>query len=147
MNIRKATDEDMDKIMDLLNCVFEGEQQIPRELNLIEESKFPQWWCVEKDGEIVGATALFKENNDWHMGRIAISSKLRGQHMGTKLLRTALEDIFAQDINAVYLDARDATVHIMKQFGAEIIGEPISFYEGNVTPIILKKEDFFKHTI
>lgn len=112
----------------------------------ISDSKSPQWWCIELDGRIVGTTALFKENDDWHMGRIAISNELRGQHVGTELLKFALKDIFSQDVEEVYFDARDATVHILKKFGAQVIGKPIVFYNGNVTPILLKKKDFLHCT-
>ena len=41
---------------------------------------------------------------------------------------------------------RDATVHILRGFGAQIAGEPFTFYRGRVTPILLKRTDFVRNT-
>lgn len=73
--------------------------------------------------------------------------ELRGRHVGTALLETALTDIFAQDIREVTMEARDTTVHILKKFGAETTGAPFSFYRGTVTPMRLTREAFWNsHT-
>ena len=53
---------------------------------------------------------------------------------------------FAQDVDNIFLEARDATVHILTGFGAEIAGEPFAFYCGNVTPMILTRTAFLQHT-
>ena len=96
---------------------------------------------------IVGGVALYWEDDAWHMGRFAISPELRGRHVGTALLETALTDIFAQDIREVTMEARDTTVHILKKFGAETTGAPFSFYRGTVTPMRLTREAFWNsHT-
>ena len=96
---------------------------------------------------IVGGVALYWEDNAWHMGRFVISPELRGRHVGTALLETALTDIFAQDIREVTMEARDTTVHILKKFGAETTGAPFSFYRGTVTPMRLTREAFWNsHT-
>ena len=92
---------------------------------------------------IVGGVALYWEDNAWHMGRFVISPELRGRHVGTALLETALTDIFAQDIREVTMEARDTTVHILKKFGAETTGAPFSFYRGTVTPMRLTREAFW----
>ena len=96
---------------------------------------------------IVGGVALYWEDDAWHMGRFVISPELRGRHVGTALLETALTDIFAQDIREVTMEARDTTVHILKKFGAETTGAPFSFYRGTVTPMRLTREAFWNsHT-
>ena len=69
-----------------------------------------------------------------------------GQHKGTFLLKRVLDDVFAQDVDNIFLEARDATVHILTGFGAEIAGEPFAFYCGNVTPMILTRTAFLQHT-
>ena len=102
--------------------------------------------CRE-DPSILGGVALYWEDDAWHMGRFVISPELRGRHVGTALLETALTDIFAQDIREVTMEARDTTVHILKKFGAETTGAPFSFYRGTVTPMRLTREAFWNsHT-
>ena len=144
--IRRAQPEDMELILALTGQIFEEEQQIPREMNSIPAEKQPQWWCMEQDGEIVGTAALYREGEQWHMGRITIAPQLRGQHKGTYLLRAVLTQIFGQGVDNIFLEARDATVHILCGMGAEIVGEPVPFYRGNVTPIVLTRTAFLRHT-
>lgn len=35
---------------------------------------------------------------------------------------------------------------ILRGFGAQIAGEPFTFYRGRVTPILLKRTDFVRNT-
>lgn len=35
---------------------------------------------------------------------------------------------------------------ILRSFGAQIAGEPFTFYRGRVTPILLKRTDFVRNT-
>lgn len=144
--VRRAAPSDMSAILTLTAQIFEGEQQIPHEMNPIPAEKQPQWWCMEQNGALVGTAALYREGEVWHMGRITVAPQLRGQHKGTFLLETVLTDVFGQGVEQVFLEARDATVHILRHFGAEIVGEPFAFYRGNVTPILLKRTDFLSHT-
>lgn len=139
MVIRRGTAADQEQILALLARIFEGEQGIPRTLNVIPEDHCPQWWCAEEDGQIVGSVALFREGAEWHMGRFVIDPALRGRHLGTRLLEAALHDVFQQDIDVVSMEVRDTTAHILKQFGAEVTGAPFPFYRGQVTPMRLTK--------
>lgn len=144
--VRRASDADMDAVLAFAAQIFADEQDIPKELNFIPADKQPQWWCMEQDGELVGTAAIYREDGQWHMGRITVARRLRGQHKGTFLLKRVLDDVFAQDVDNIFLEARDATVHILIGFGAEIAGEPFAFYCGNVTPMILTRTAFLQHT-
>lgn len=144
--VRRAAEADMEAVLELTAQIFEGEQQIPREMNFIPAEKQPQWFCMEQDGRLVGTAAVYREGGMWHMGRITVAPALRGQHRGTFLLKSVLTEVFAQGVDEIFLEARDATVHILRGFGAEIVGEPFAFYRGNVTPILLKRADFARNT-
>ena len=147
MQIRRGCEADTERLVALAGQIFETEQEIPRALTPLPPENRPQWWCVEEDGALLGSVALYWEDNAWHMGRFVISLELRGRHVGTALLETALTDIFAQDIREVTMEARDTTVHILKKFGAETTGAPFSFYRGTVTPMRLTREAFWNsHT-
>ena len=47
-------------------------------------------------------------------------------------------------VDKVYMDARDATVKIVCGMGGRVVGESYKFYEGNVTPVVLKKKDYVR---
>ena len=143
MQIRRGREADRVRQVALGGQIYETDQEIPRALTLLLPEACPQWWCVEEDGTLVGGVALYWEDDAWHMGRFVISPELRGRHVGTALLETALTDIFAQDIREVTMEARDTTVHILKKFGAETTGAPFSFYRDTVTPMRLTREAFW----
>ena len=75
------------------------------------------------------------------MGRLAVAPGLRGSHIATRLLETAIPAAFATGINVIRTDSRDATVHILRKFGGEIAGDTGVFFNGNITPVVLKKEN------
>lgn len=104
----------------------------------------PQWWCAFLGPTMVGAVAAWKDKDQVHWGRFATKQNCRGQHIGTKLARFSLEDLFSQKIEEIYIDAREATVKIICNMGGEIMGEPTVFYEGTVTPLILCKKAYRK---
>ena len=145
MTIHIAAPEDMPEILNLVEEVFAGEQGIPRELIPIPEEKEPVWWCAREDGRPAATVALYREGDEWHMGRLAVAPALRGCHAGTKLLEHAFRDVFARDdIDRFTAEARDTTVHILLKFGAEITGETTVFFGSNITPVVLTKENYRK---
>ena len=122
--------------------VFFLEQGIPRERCAMAPDCNPIWWCVKQDGNMVGTVAAYWEEGICHVGRITIAPELRGKHIGTEMLRFAMEDLFASVTDEIFMEARETTVHIMKKMGAQITGEPVPFYGGTITPLILNKKDF-----
>ena len=139
MILQKAAANDMAEIMNLVTAVFAGEQGIPAQLIPIPDEKEPQWWCAKENGRLAAVVALYREGTEWHMGRLAVSPHSRGSHVGTHLLEFALGEVFALGIDAIVAEARDTTVHILQKFGAEITGEATAFFNGNITPVILRK--------
>ena len=142
--IRKAFDQDMKCIMELIISVFNGEPAIPPELIPIPDELTPHWWCADEGGEITGSIALYQEHGEWHIGRFAVSPNRRGASLGSRLFETAVQDIFQSGIEVLYCEVRDTTVHIILKHGGEIIGEAVPFFKGNVTPMLISKESFEK---
>ena len=44
----------------------------------------------------------------------------------------------------MYMEAREVTVKMIVNMGGEITGETVPFFAGTVTPLILKKESYYK---
>ena len=141
MTIQQATANDMPEIMALVSSVFSGEQAIPPELIPIPAEKSPRWWCIRQEGRIAATVALYRDGEEWHMGRLAVAPGLRGGHIATRLLDTAIPAVFAMGIDTIHTECRDATVHILKRFGGEITGQPQTFFNGSITPVTLRREN------
>ena len=141
MTVYQATAADMAEILALTEQVFADEQAIPRELIPIPAEQEPRWWCIRQEGRIAATVALYRDGEEWHMGRLAVAPGLRGGHIATQLLQVAIPAAFATGMDVIHTDSRDTTVHILKKFGGEIVGETGVFFNGNITPVVLKKEN------
>lgn len=139
---RKATDADMPMIMDMQVAVFHGEQGIPAEDIKMSKKDHQQWFCVEQNGEIIGSVAGWMEENKTHMGRFVIRPDLRRQGIGRKLVRLAFETLMEQGVEEFFMEGRDATVKLICSFGGVTTGDPFPFYNGNVTPIYLHRDNY-----
>ena len=141
MNIRRSRADEMGEILSLVCGAFE-EQGIPKELNFIPAERAPVWWCAEENGSIIGTIASYTEDGKTHLGRFVIRPDRRGSGIGTKLLRFAVEDVFAHGAERIYTESRPVTVKILEKMGAKVSGETFPFYKGVCTPIDLSKEDY-----
>ena len=141
MKVHPATEQDMADIMALVIRTFTEEQGIPAELIPIPAEKMPRWWCIRSDDGIAAAVALYRDGDKWHMGRLTVAPGLRGGHIATQLLETAIPAVFAMGIDTIHTDSRDATVHILQKFGGEVTGETDVFFNGSITPVVLRREN------
>nr|WP_321225500.1 GNAT family N-acetyltransferase [uncultured Psychroserpens sp.] len=125
----------------LLENIFYIEQNIPKELiPLVSDNQ--KWWCIKNKDEIVGIVAVWKINNEWHWGRLAIHEKLRGFGLGKKLVTKSLVEIFQMGIEKIIVDARDITVEMVLKMGGKITGKKSNFYGNSITPMEIYKKDF-----
>ena len=140
--LRTALPSDMADILVLQLAVFVGEQKIPADDVPLSEERLPTWWCAEVDGQLAAAVAAWEEDGVTHWGRFAVQPHLRGRHIGTALARRSLEDLFAGGADTIHLTARESTVRIFLKLGGIVTGEPEPFFEGTVTPLVLRKADY-----
>ena len=142
IKIERVSPNYMDDSIRLATEVFTYEQNIPEKLIPVNDDLNPIWWCARIGEDIIGVIAGWIENNQWHLGRIAVDKRLRSLGIGKKMVTFSLNEIFNLNVEKVYIEARDMTVRMLKQFGCEIVGETIDFYGEPVTPITIKKSDF-----
>lgn len=129
-------------VMKLVIEVFNKEQNIPEEIIPVSPKLKPIWWCIRIGEDIIGVVASWVENDEYHLGRIAVDKKFRKLGIGNKLIINSIEEIFAIGGERIYLEARDVTVKILQKIGGKIIDNPVDFYGDLVTPVILKKSDY-----
>lgn len=145
LSLRKAAAGDMEEILRLQVETFHGEQKIPSEGIPLSAEKSPQWWCAVMDGILVGAVAAWEEDNQTHWGRFVTDPKHRGLQIGTTLARFSLDDLFSsQLVDEIHMEAREITVKMICKMGGKIVGEPIPFFEGTVTPLVLTNDEYLQ---
>lgn len=142
IEIRKANGKEKEKAVQAACDVFFDEQNIPKEMTVIKEELSPIWWGAFSGEELVGTVAAYKENNKQHMGRLTVTQSARGNGLATKLVKTALTELFNEGANEVFLDAREATKRIILHLGGEVIGEEYPFFKSTCVPVKITKEAF-----
>ncbi len=140
--VRRVGKHEMQAVMEKVCGVFSSEQGIPMELIPVGEEYSPQWWGAFQDHRLIGTAAVYVEKGQYHMGRITVDRELRGQRIGSALIEAVLADLFGQDVQEVFLDARRTTVNIILRLGGEIVGEEHDFYGEPCTPIAITKAQF-----
>lgn len=139
---RKAKKKDFPQIIDLQTKIFNGEQKIPSEAISAFLSKKPQCWCAVFNDMIIGAVAAWKEDNVVHWGRFVTDPDHKGNRIGSKIVQLSFDDLFADGVYEIYMEAREVTANIVCKMGGEIVGEPQPFYVGTVIPVILRKSNY-----
>ncbi|WP_297424907.1 GNAT family N-acetyltransferase [Clostridium sp.] len=134
----------MEDVIKLATEVFNGEQNIPANLIPLNENLKPIWWCAKVGEDIIGISAAWIENDEWHWGRYAVDKMFRGMGIGKKIALFSLDEIFNLGAEEIFSEARNVTVKMLGRLGCKIIGTPINFYGDLVTPIKIKKCDFIK---
>lgn len=142
--MEKVSPNYIEDVIRLATDVFTNEQNIPANLVPLNEDLQPIWWCARIDEVIIGISASWRENDEWHWGRYAVDKSLRGKGIGKKLAMFSLNEIFNLGVEEIYSEARDITVKMLGKLGCEVTGEPVNFYGDSVTPIIIKKSDFIQ---
>ena len=71
-----------------------------------------------------------------------VAPEYRGQKIGTGLLEYVFQELFESGAETLFFEARDSAAAIIRSMGGVAVGEPFLFYRGNVTPMMLNKEDF-----
>lgn len=141
--VRRAEEKDMEEIMELQIATFTGEQEIPADLIWLPQESRPQWWGAFCGEKLMGAVASWKEDGFQLAGRFAVVPGSRGLGLGKKLAEKAFDDLFAQGVEEIYMEARDVSVHIVQAMGGEIIGPAFDFYRGTVTPMKIRREKWY----
>lgn len=129
--------------LELATKVFSHEQSIPEKLLNISKDLNPIWWCARIDMEIIGISASWIEKNEWHWGRFAINTRLRGLGIGKQMAIFSLSETFNMGAEEISVEARDVTVGIIEKLGGKVTGKPIKFFGGTITPMTITKSNFF----
>lgn len=102
-------------------AVFVQEQNVPAELEwdgLDEQSRHAL--ALSAKGDAVGCGRLLP---DGHIGRIAVVSQWRKQHVGTALMEALLNEARSRGLKQVDVDAQTYAVPFYRLFGFEAEGE------------------------
>ncbi len=139
---RRAKPSEYDALGELAGEIFSTEQGIPKELTPLAKERRPLWWVIEQDGNILGCVAAFEEDGRQHMGRFVILPEYRDRHLGSRLVRFAIDDLFSTGVTETFMEVRETTAHILKKLGAKETGDPFDLFGTPCLPMSLSRDDY-----
>ena len=142
LKITRIDSKHQAQIHTFLANIFSSEQNIPTHMIPIDSDHVYWWGILDSPFDILGVVATWKEKDGWHWGRFSIHTRVRGKGLGKKLAKQSLIESFELAMDRIIIDARDAVVHIIEQFGGVVCGETEQFFSENITPMILERENF-----
>ena len=81
---------------------------------------------------IATARVIMLNGENYRIGLVAVDQSRRGQHLGEKVMRTAMEYIFLHGGESIYLTAQKQVVGFYKRLGFEQCGAEESLESGFV---------------
>ena len=133
MNIRIGTYTELsDAFAELRRKVFIDEQGVPKG-EVFDELDFEAVHIVLYDNDAPVATArIIKENDSWRIGLVAVDESKRGQHLGVKVMQSAIEYVNANGGKVISLTAQQQVSGFYQKLGFAQCGEAEVFESGFV---------------
>ena len=124
INVRKAEDKDIPRIMEIENVCFIAPWKENDVLYELHENIVSNFWVIEVDGKIAGFADYWKTFDSATIAQIAIDPKKQKQHLGSYLLKEIISDCYAKKVRNITLEVRIHNVNainLYKKYGFEQI--------------------------
>jgi len=116
----------------LRQMVFIDEQGVPEE-EIFDGLSAQATNIVIFDGSAPIATARVLDNSEcWEIGLVAVNKSKRGQHLGEKVMRVAIDHIVSRGGREIFLSAQQQVCGFYERLGFEQCGEVEAFESGFV---------------
>ncbi len=133
MEVRLATQQDMQEIYALRFEVFVNEQKVPRELELDEHDPTAIHIIASNNNIAIGCARIILSEIDAHIGRLAVKSSCRSKGVGTEICKFAIEYCRQNGYNSIWLNSQIQAIEFYKRLGFIQVGE--SFTEAGIEHI------------
>ncbi len=138
MDIRVAREEDKPLVYALRMEVFVKEQGVPPELEMDGDDRIALHMIAEEQGEAIGCARILLHGASAHMGRIAVKRVRRGEGIGSRVVRFAIEQCRERGCTHIDLGAQLHAVSFYESLGFQTHGEP--FMEAGIVHIAMTME-------
>ena len=112
--------------------VFIDEQGVPEDevFDGLDSSAFQI--VMFEDDEPVATARLLKDGGSWRIGLVAVDKSRRGQHLGEKVMKSAIEYISSRGGKEILLSAQQQAAGFYEKLGFEQCDDVVAFESGFV---------------
>lgn len=129
--IRPMEEKDVDAVSRLEEETFSMPWSRSAFLNMITKAD-AAYYVAELDGVIVGGCGVLMAAGEGNITNVAVTESVRGQGVGTKMLRHLIGEGEKQGLTAFTLEVRvsnEAAIHMYEKLGFRSEGIRPNFYE------------------
>lgn len=123
-------DNDFNDAFAIREKVFIQEQNVPPELEWDETDKIATHFLLYFDKIPIGTARVFKKDNNWHIGRMAILKEYRGKGYGRFIMQNIMDYLLAKKPNKIIIYAQTAVLGFYKKFGFVEVGD--EFFDAGI---------------
>ena len=76
----------------------------------LRDNDYARYFCLEKDGRVIGYMGLWFIIDEGHITNVAIDSAYRGQGLGEVLIRHVMTEMFNEGMERMTLEVRVSNV-------------------------------------
>jgi len=119
--------EELKEVFAVREAVFVREQRVPAEEEYDEFEDRSRHFLAQADGVPCGTARWRTTSGGVKLERFAVLKPFRGRGVGRSLVRTVLDDVFAQHSpppGPLYLHAQVPAMPLYAGFGFEAVGDP-----------------------
>ena len=133
MKIRKMELADLPAVSELDELSFS--QPWPADAFTLEFfNQNARCWVVEVDKRVAAALVLWRVLDEAHIATIAVHPDFRRQGLGKALLKTGMDEAYAEGARIYHLEVRagnTAAIRMYADFGYEVVGRRTRYYQDN----------------
>ena len=119
ISYRKAEQEDLDEIMDIINDVDLKHQKESR-AKIIDRISKDQLLCCISDNKIIGFlgwdTKFQNNSGHWYLEQITIQKDYRSKGIGSNFVKYFLDTCHNEKVKKLYAHIQEHNIHSLKMF-------------------------------
>ncbi|MFU0824492.1 GNAT family N-acetyltransferase [Clostridium sp.] len=119
--------------------VFIEEQSVPEEIEIDDIDSFAEHIIIYEDNKPIATGRIFKRDDNFFLGRIAVLKEYRGKHFGEMTVKMLVKRGLDKGAEKIIIHAQTAVEEFYKKLGFKSFGE--KYYEAGIEHInmIFKK--------
>ncbi len=115
--------DNLKEAFEIREKVFIVEQKVPPDLEWDELDTIATHFLLYLDKTPIGTARVFKRDNNWYIGRMAILKEHRGKRYGKLIMQNIMAYLMTKKPKNIIIHAQTTVLDFYRKFGFNEIGD------------------------
>ncbi|QGU96668.1 GNAT family N-acetyltransferase [Clostridium bovifaecis] len=125
--------EEIENALDIRRRVFIEEQNVPEEIEIDDIDSFAEHIVIYEGDEPIATGRIFKRDDKFFLGRIAVLKEHRGKHFGEIVVKLLVNRGLNKGAEEIFIHAQTLVKEFYERLGFKSFGE--KYYEAGIEHI------------